>query len=242
MPASLGDVDTTRKYFGRDVSVAVTVASVVEHFLSVGYRQGVDQVKLQKRNTEAHGVRKKNALDCTARKDRQSEGVSFAYRRATSSYVGVAFVSSLLFGIYSSTKQKLQHMGGESQSGRPQLEVMVPSASFGGAIISFVLCSSELLKVIEVMQVQGTDSEVPKRSRYCGSLDCALKTMKDEGESIGTVRYCMLPQLESISADHYSFADVGIGLLSGGLGGVATNIQTSPDKHSMRNPLRIRGF
>lgn len=31
------------------------------------------------------------------------------------------------------------------------------------------------------MQVQGTDSLVPKSSRYDSPLDCAVKTVKQEG-------------------------------------------------------------
>lgn len=104
------------------------------------------------------------------------------YRGATSSFVGVAFESSLLFGIYSQTKQSLQvwptinenahpwldllriilfwwksknelhaHHLSITQRGlqtdRPQPQVIIPSAAFGGAIISFVLCPSELVKV-----------------------------------------------------------------------------------------------
>ncbi|CAM8903264.1 hypothetical protein QQ045_011525 [Rhodiola kirilowii] len=45
LPASLFDINLARKLFGGgDVSVVVTVASVVEQFLSVRYKQGVDQV------------------------------------------------------------------------------------------------------------------------------------------------------------------------------------------------------
>uniref|UniRef100_A0A7N0VG84 Mitochondrial arginine transporter BAC1 n=1 Tax=Kalanchoe fedtschenkoi TaxID=63787 RepID=A0A7N0VG84_KALFE len=239
--------------------------------VAIGHPFDTVKVKLQKHNTEAHGIKYKNALHCTAR-ILQSEGVKGLYRGATSSFVGVAFESSLLFGIYSQTKQKLQHMRGESQSGRPQLQVIIPSASFGGAIISFVLCPSELVKCR--MQVQGTDSVVPKSSRYGGPLECALKTIKDEGvkgifrggvstffrESIGNaaffiayenVRYRMHSQLKAISVDNNNVTDVGIGILSGGLGGVAfwsavlpldvakTIIQTSPDKDSTRNPLLV---
>lgn len=36
---------------------------------------------------------------------------------------------------------------GEVHGGRPQLQVIIPSAACGGAIISFVLCPSELVKV-----------------------------------------------------------------------------------------------
>ncbi|CAM8984653.1 unnamed protein product [Rhodiola kirilowii] len=190
-------------------------------------------VKLQKHNTGADGIKYKNALHCTAR-ILQSEGVKGLYRGATSSFVGVAFESSLLFGIYSQTKQKLQLIRGESHNGRPQLQVIIPSASFGGAIISFVLCPSELVKCR--MQVQGTDSHVPKSSRYSGPLDCTLKIIKDEGvkgifrgglstffrESIGNAAFFIAYEnLKAISVEHNNLIDVGIGILSGGLGGVA---------------------
>lgn len=36
---------------------------------------------------------------------------------------------------------------GGVQSGCPQPQVIIPSAAYGGAIISFVLCPSELVKV-----------------------------------------------------------------------------------------------
>lgn len=39
------------------------------------------------------------------------------------------------------------YLKGGIQSGKPQPHVIIPSASFGGAIISFVLCPSELMKV-----------------------------------------------------------------------------------------------
>lgn len=38
-------------------------------------------------------------------------------------------------------------MKGGLQSDRPQPQVIIPSAAFGGSIISFVLCPSELVKV-----------------------------------------------------------------------------------------------
>ncbi|KAA3490468.1 mitochondrial arginine transporter BAC1 isoform X2 [Gossypium australe] len=191
------------------------------------------------------------------------------YIGATPSFVGMAFESSLLFGIYSQTKQSLQ---GGVQSSRPQPQVIIPSAAFAGAIISFVLCPSELVKCR--MQIQGTDSLVPKCSGYSSSLDCALKTIKSDGvtgafrggsttflrESIGNavffsvyeyVRYYLHLQLKSGSSDHNNLVDMGIGILSGGLGGVAfwstvlpldvakTIIQTAPDKSSPTNPFLV---
>ncbi|XP_052180759.1 mitochondrial arginine transporter BAC1 isoform X3 [Diospyros lotus] len=191
------------------------------------------------------------------------------YRGATSSFVGMAFESSLLFGIYSQTKQLLE---GGVQSEKPRPSVIIPSAAFGGAVISFVLCPSELVKCR--MQIQGTDSLVPKSSTYDGPLDCALKTIKTEGatgifrggfttllrESIGNavffstyehVRYYMHLQLKGTPSSQNNLTDVGVGIMSGGLSGIAfwsavlpldvakTIIQTSPDRGSTRNPFQI---
>lgn len=226
------------------------------------------KVKLQKHNTEAHGLKYRSGLHCTAR-ILKTEGVRGLYRGATSSFVGVAFESSLLFGIYSQTKKSLQ---GGVESSRPQPQVIIPSAVYGGAIISFILCPSELVKCR--MQVQGTDSLVPKSSRYRGPLDCATKTVQNEGvrgifrggfttllrESIGNavffttyeyVRHYMHLQLKDASSDCNNLTDVGIGILSGGLGGMAfwsavlpldvakTIIQTAPEKESTRNPFQV---
>ncbi|XP_038689444.1 mitochondrial arginine transporter BAC1-like isoform X2 [Tripterygium wilfordii] len=226
------------------------------------------QVKLQKHNTEAHGIKYRNGLHCTAR-ILKTEGIKGLYTGATSSFIGVAFESSLLFGIYSQTKQSLQ---GELQSDKPLPKVIIPSAAFSGAIISFVLCPSELVKCR--MQVQGTDSVVPKSSRYSSPLDCALQTVKSEGvtgifrgglatflrESVGNavffsvyeyVRYYMHSQLKAASFNHSNLFDMGVGIVSGGLGGVAfwsavlpldvakTIIQTSPDRSSSRNPFQV---
>lgn len=117
------------------------------------------------------------------------------------------------------------------------------------------------------MQVQGADSMVPRSSRYRSPLDCALKTVKEEGvrrsspfaniindvvlswhnifqvtgifrggfttllrESLGNamffsvyeyVRYYMHSRLKAASSDHSHLIDVGVGIVSGGLGGVA---------------------
>lgn len=65
------------------------------------------------------------------------------------------------------------------------------------------------------------------------------------------VRYYMHLQLKSGSSDHNNLVDMGIGILSGGLGGVAfwstvlpldvakTIIQTAPDKSSPTNPFQV---
>ncbi|PON61386.1 Mitochondrial substrate/solute carrier [Trema orientale] len=256
----MGDTPAYKEYVAGLLAGVSTVA--------VGHPFDTVKVKLQKHNTEAHGIKYKSGLHCTARILR-TEGIRGLYRGATSSFVGVSFESSLVFGIYSQTKQLLQ---GSSQSSAPQPHVIIPSAAYGGAIISFVLCPSELIKCR--MQVQGTDSLVPVSSRYSGPLDCAVKTVKSEGvkgifrggfttllrESIGNavffsvyeyVRYHMHSQLNSASSDHGNLIDVGVGIMSGGLGGMAfwsavlpldvakTIIQTAPNENTSRNPFRI---
>ncbi|KAK9706719.1 hypothetical protein RND81_07G147300 [Saponaria officinalis] len=234
----------------------------------IGHPFDTVKVKLQKHHTELHGIKYRNGLHCAVR-ILQNEGVRGLYRGATSSFIGVGFESSLLFGIYSQTKQTLQ---GKLQSSGPNPSVIIPSAAFSGAIISFVLCPTELVKCR--MQVQGTDSLVPKSSRYTGPLDCAFKTFKTEGvtgifrggvttfmrESVGNamffsvyenVRHVMHLKLKDTSHEYRSMAEMGIGLLSGGLGGVAfwltvlpldvakTMIQTNPDQNYTRNPFRV---
>lgn len=234
----------------------------------IGHPFDTVKVKLQKHNTEANGIKYKSGLHCTAR-ILKTEGVKGLYRGATSSFVGVAFESSLIFGIYSQTKKTLQ---GGLQSDNPQPHVIIPSAAFGGAIISFVLCPSELVKCR--MQIQGTDSLVPNSSRYSSPLDCAIRTAKSDGvtgifrggfttllrESIGNavffstyehIRYYMHTKLKDASSDPTNLVDIGVGVVSGGLGGIAfwsavlpldvakTIIQTTPNKSSTRNPFRI---
>ncbi|CAN1280877.1 Mitochondrial arginine transporter BAC1, partial [Linum perenne] len=197
---------------------------------------------------------------------RCTQQVKGLYRGATSSFVGVAVESSLLFGIYSRTKQSLQK---GVQTDKPQPQVIIPSAAYGGSIISFILCPSELVKCR--MQVQGAGSLVPKIDRYSSSLDCAIQTMKHDGvtglfrgglttfmrEAVGNaaffsvyeyVRYYMHRHLKG--EDRSYLMDMGIGIVTGGLGGVAfwsvvlpldvakTIIQTSPN-NSTRNPFKV---
>ncbi|KAL1560247.1 Mitochondrial arginine transporter bac1 [Salvia divinorum] len=234
----------------------------------VGHPFDTVKVKLQKHNTEANGIKYKNGLHCTTR-ILKMEGVKGLYRGATSSFVGMAFESSLAFGIYSQSKHFLQ---GTTQSGKPQLLSIIPSGAFAGGVISFILCPSELVKCR--MQVQGTDSFLQSTSRYSSPIDCALKTVKSEGltgifrgggatflrEFIGNavffstyeyVRYYMHKPLRDASSDLTHVIDVGVGIFSGGLGGIAcwsavlpldvakTIIQTSPDKNHIRNPVQI---
>ncbi|KAL6197184.1 hypothetical protein ACLB2K_032796 [Fragaria x ananassa] len=251
------------------------VAGLLAGVATVGIGHPFDtvKVKMQMHNTVDHGITYRNGLHCTARILR-TEGIKGLYRGATSSFVGVAFESSLLFGMYSQMKQSLQ---GNVQSVVPQPHVIIPSAASGGAVISFILCPSELVKCR--MQVQGTDSLIPISSRYASPLDCAIKTVKEDGvrgifrggfttllrEATGNavffsvyeyVRYQMHLQLNSASSGHKNLIDLGVGVLSGGLSGIAvcifpfwcavlpldvakTIIQTSADKNSSGNPFHI---
>lgn len=136
------------------------------------------KVKLQVQNTEAHAFKYRNALHCTTHILR-TEGVKGLYRGATSSFVGMAFESSLLFGVYSQMKLALQ--GGDPSSGRPKLEIVVPSAACGGALISFVLCPAELVKCRLQVQAKDSGALMKHHWRYEGPLDCALKTIRNEG-------------------------------------------------------------
>ncbi|KAK4399136.1 Mitochondrial arginine transporter BAC1 [Sesamum angolense] len=224
----------------------------------VGHPFDTVKVKLQKHNTGAHGMKYKSGLHC-------ERALLWCYII----FSGMAFESSLSFGIYSQTKKSLQ---GEIRNEKPQPLAIVPSGAFAGAIISLILCPSELIKCR--MQVQGVDSSLPSSSRYSGPIDCALKTVKTEGitgifrggvatllrESIGNaiffsiyehVRYYMHLSVRDGSGDLEHLIDAGVGILSGGLGGIAcwsavlpldvakTIIQTSPDKNHTRNPFRV---
>ncbi|KAK1304699.1 Mitochondrial arginine transporter BAC1 [Acorus calamus] len=258
-----GPVDAAKRYIA---GFAPGIATVV-----VGHPFDTVKVTLQAYNTRTQKREYKNALHCTAQ-ILSKEGVRGLYKGASPSFIGMAFESSLLFGFYSQTKQLLQ---GELQSSnRPQLQVIIPSAAYGGALISLILCPAELVKCR--MQVQGTNTTISKGERFNGPFDCALKTVKSEGikgifrgglatlfrESIGNSvffstyefsRHYIHLQLNSNSSEvSYGsnlFIDVGIGIMTGGLSGIAywsavlpfdvakTVIQTTTDVHSSRNPF-----
>ncbi|PWA48273.1 substrate carrier protein [Artemisia annua] len=235
----------------------------------VGHPFDTVKVKLQKHNTEASGFKYRNGLHCATR-ILKTEGVTGLYRGATPSFLGMAFESSLVFGIYSQTKQALQ--GGVELNRKPDPHIIIPSAAFAGSIISFVLCPSELVKCR--MQIQGTDSVVPSYRKYSGPLNCAIETVKTDGvtglfrggvatllrESIGNavffstyeyLRHSLHSQFRGSSFDHTNLTDVGIGIVSGGVGGIAfwsvvlpldvakTIIQTSPDNNLSKNPIHL---
>ncbi|XP_074587606.1 mitochondrial arginine transporter BAC1 isoform X1 [Curcuma longa] len=225
-------VDAAKEYAA---GFAAGVATVI-----TGHPFDTVKVKLQAHNTQTQVKEYKNALHCTSR-ILFTEGVRGLYKGASSSFVGMAFESSLLFGMYSQVKQKLQ---GEIPSEKPQLQVIIPSAAFGGAIISFILCPTELVKCR--MQVQGNAASM--FVKYNGPLDCAIKTIQSEGfrglyrgglstflrESIGNAvffstyelsRHYLHSQLNSAPSalSHHSklLIDTGIGIVTGGLSGTA---------------------
>ncbi|KAJ9566470.1 hypothetical protein OSB04_002436 [Centaurea solstitialis] len=233
----------------------------------VGHPFDTVKVKLQKHNTQANGFKYRSGLHCTTR-ILKTEGVRGLYRGATPSFLGMAVESSILFGIYSQTKQALQ---GGDLTRKPEPHIIIPSAAFAGSIISFVLCPSELVKCR--MQIQGPDSVVPSSRKYSSPLNCAIETVKTEGvtglfrggvttllrESIGNavffstyeyLRHSMHSQLKGSSLDH-TMIDIGVGIVSGGLSGIAfwsavlpldvakTIIQTTPDNNLTKNPFKM---
>lgn len=242
---------------------AAGIATVV-----IGHPFDTVKVNLQAYNTKTQVKEFRNAFHCT-RQIISTEGVKGLYRGASSSFVGVAFESSLLFGLYSQTKQRLQ---GETLSTKPQLQVIIPSAAYSGAIISLILGPTELVKCR--MQIQGKNSALSRYTRYNGPLDCAVKTINNEGirgifrgglttllrESIGnavffttyeSTRYHMHSRLNQTGGRVSKLLqDVGIGIITGGLSGMAfwavvlpldvakTVIQTAPNSKTSRNLFR----
>nr|CAB3494167.1 unnamed protein product [Digitaria exilis] len=220
--------DAAKEYVA---GAAAGVAQVV-----VGHPFDTVKVKLQAHNTTAHGKVYKNAFHCTSR--------------------------------------ILLEEGGNYEDGKPHLQVIIPSAACSGALISCILTPTELTKCR--MQVQGKD--VMHGARYSSPLDCAVKTLESEGlrgifrgglatlfrESIGNAvffctyeysRYWMHNYLDSprfSSSSHFVLAkDIGVGVMSGGISGMAfwtatlpldvakTIIQTDPDPHLSRNPFQV---
>ncbi|XP_052136277.1 mitochondrial arginine transporter BAC1 isoform X1 [Oryza glaberrima] len=238
--------------------------------VAVGHPFDTVKVKLQAHNTTAHGKVYRNAFHCT-RRILVEEGMRGLYKGASSSFIGIALESSLFFGTYSQAKQLLK---GKSEDGRPQLQVIIPSAACSGALISCILTPTELMKCR--MQVQG--KHALHGTRYSSPLDCAMKTLQSEGvcglfrgglatlfrEAVGNAvffctyeysRYWMHRYLDSpwfSGGNHLVLAkDVGVGIMSGGISGMAfwtatlpldvakTIIQTDPDPHLSRNPFQI---
>ncbi|XP_037423166.1 mitochondrial arginine transporter BAC1-like [Triticum dicoccoides] len=258
--AGLGDA--AKEYIAGS---AAGVAQVV-----IGHPFDTVKVKLQAHNTRAHGKVYKNAFHCTSR-ILVEEGIRGLYKGASSSFIGIALESSLFFGTYAQAKQLLQ---GKSEDCKPRLQVIIPAAACSGALISCILAPTELTKCR--MQVQGKD--VMYATRYSSPLDCAVKTLQREGvrgifrgglatlyrEAIGNAvffctyeysRYWMHNYIDSRQFSSNSglvvAKDIGIGIMSGGLSGMAfwtatlpmdvakTIIQTDHNPQSSRNPFRV---
>ncbi|KAK3164417.1 hypothetical protein QOZ80_1AG0017800 [Eleusine coracana subsp. coracana] len=222
-----GAADAAKEYAA---GCAAGIAQVV-----VGHPFDTVKVKMQAHNTTAQGKVYKNAFHCTSR-ILLDEGIRGLYKGASSSFIGIAVESSLFFGSYSQAKQLLQ---GNSEDGRPQLQVIIPSAACSGALISCILTPTELTKCR--MQVQGKNTVLA--TRYSSPLDCAMKTLEAEG-----LRGIFRGGLATLFRETI---DIGIGIMSGGISGWAfwtatlpldvakTVIQTASDRHLSRNPFQI---
>ncbi|KAI5077536.1 hypothetical protein GOP47_0007360 [Adiantum capillus-veneris] len=142
----------------------------------VGHPFDTVKVKLQTQNTEVNTVRYRNAAHCILL-ILKSEGLKGFYKGASSSFVGVALESSVLFGAYSQMRSALQGREG----GEPELFSIVPAAAVGGACISMILCPTELVKCRLQVQVSGGGTSSVCAQRYDGPLDCLRKTIKTNG-------------------------------------------------------------
>ncbi|KAK3160897.1 hypothetical protein QOZ80_1BG0067300 [Eleusine coracana subsp. coracana] len=234
-----GAADAAKEYAA---GCAAGIAQVV-----VGHPFDTVKVKMQAHNTTAQGKVYKNAFHCTSR-ILLDEGIRGLYKGASSSFIGIAVESSLFFGSYSQAKQLLQ---GNSEDGRPHLQVIIPSAACSGALISCILTPTELTKCR--MQVQGKNTVLA--TRYSSPLDIAMKTLETEGlrgifrgglatlfrETIGNAvffcayeysRHWMHNYLDSpqfSGSSQFALAkDIGIGIMSGGISGWAFWTATLP--------------
>lgn len=142
----------------------------------IGHPFDTVKVKLQTQNTEVNTLKYRNAAHCIIH-ILKSEGVKGFYKGATSSFVGNALESSLLFGAYSQMRRVLQ---GEDVS-EPELSSIVPAAAVGGACISMVLCPTELVKCRLQVQEGCTATVAKCVQRYNGPLDCVCKTVRNDG-------------------------------------------------------------
>ncbi|CAI5500726.1 unnamed protein product [Closterium sp. Naga37s-1] len=117
------------------------------------------QVKLQASNVSnatssaSHASlgapRYRSAWQCTSHILR-IEGIPGLYRGATSSFIGVAVESSLLFGSYTQIKTALQ----SGERAVPTAGTVATAAGLAGGLISFVLCPTELVKCRLQVQAQ----------------------------------------------------------------------------------------
>ncbi|CAI7839036.1 unnamed protein product, partial [Closterium sp. NIES-54] len=93
--------------------------------------------------------RYRSAWQCTSHILR-TEGIPGLYRGATSSFIGVAVESSLLFGSYTQIKTALQN----GERAVPTAGTVATAAGLAGGLISFVLCPTELVKCRLQVQAQ----------------------------------------------------------------------------------------
>lgn len=142
----------------------------------IGHPFDTVKVKLQTQNTEVNTIKYRNAAHCIV-DILKTEGCKGFYKGATSSFVGVALESSVLFGAYSQMRSALQ---GREYS-EPELSSIVPAAAFGGACISMILCPTELVKCRLQVQASEGGTSSPRVQRYYGPLDCVQKTIRNDG-------------------------------------------------------------
>ncbi|GAQ81981.1 Mitochondrial substrate carrier protein [Klebsormidium nitens] len=103
------------------------------------------------------------------------DGVRGLYRGASSSFLGVAAESSVLFGCYSQIKGMLH----PSKEGDAPYSAIIPAAAVAGASVSLILCPTELVKCR--LQMQDRESRAGGQRKYNGPFDCVSKTFKQEG-------------------------------------------------------------
>lgn len=166
----------------------------------IGHPFDTVKVKLQTQNTEVSTVRYRNAANCILA-ILKTEGLKGFYRGASSSFVGVALESSVLFGAYSQMRSALQGREG----GEPELFSIVPAAAVGGACISMILCPTELVKCRLQVQVNEGGTSSLRVQRYDGPLDCLQKTIKNSGVQ-GVFRGGVSTLLRECTGNSFFFA------------------------------------
>lgn len=161
--------DAAKDYFAGLVSGVAMVA--------IGHPFDTVKVHLQTQNTGVRVEQYRGALQCSNHILR-TEGVRGLYKGATSSFVGVALESSLLFGAYTQVKVGLQ--GGSRES--PELSTTVCAAATAGAGISAILCPTELVKCrLQVQAKRNPSFEGSGRQIYSGPWDVIQRTIRQEG-------------------------------------------------------------
>ncbi|CAI5495164.1 unnamed protein product [Closterium sp. Naga37s-1] len=169
--------------------------------------------------------RYRSAWQCTSHILR-TEGIPGLYRGATSSFIGVAVESSLLFGSYTQIKTALQN--GERSA--PTAGTVAAAAGLAGGLISFVLCPTELVKCRLQVQAQSpalspaasvytaaaaaaTAGAAPTAAAAAGaSKGLAATALRESLGNIGffltyeAIKHRLLPALAPSSPSHSSSA------------------------------------